>query len=376
MTELHEIGGAVAVDSAGTAFDNPEAYIPRDRRRALASGVELPDRISGAGLFADISGFTALTEALASELGAQRGAEELTANLNRVFHAIIAELDGFGGDVIYFSGDAITCWLDGDDGSRAVACALAMQKTIAREGHVSTPGGTSVQLGMKVAVVWDRRGGSSSAIRTSSSSTSSPASSSTSSRVSSSSPRRARWCSGPPRSSRSAIAPGSSSFGRTRKAGMPGWSRRLPRSTAVSGAEPEPLPEELVRPWCLPAVYERLRTGRGEFLAELRSAIPVFVRFTGIDYDSDDDATEKLDDFVHRSQRVFAEHGGTCSSSRWATRAPTCTRSSALRSHMRTTRPGRPRPQSRSSSSRESVRLETSRSGSRTAECAAERTGM
>ena len=87
-----------------------------------------------------------------------------------------------------------------------------------------------------------------------------------------------------------------------------GLSEAPPESPA---AEPEhPLPDELVRPWLLPAVYERLRTGRGEFLAELRPATPVFVRFTGIDYDADDDAIEKLDDFVRRAQRVFADFGG------------------------------------------------------------------
>ena len=101
----------------------------------------MPDRVRGAALFADISGFTALTETLADELGPQRGAEELTANLNRVFHALIDELERFGGDVIYFSGDAITCWLDGDDGARATACALAMQETMERVGDVVTPGG-------------------------------------------------------------------------------------------------------------------------------------------------------------------------------------------------------------------------------------------
>ena len=94
----------------------------------------MPDRVEGAAMFADISGFTGLTEALANEFGPQRGAEELTANLNRVFHALIAELDRYGGDVIYFSGDAITCWIDGDDGARATACGLAMQRTIARVG--------------------------------------------------------------------------------------------------------------------------------------------------------------------------------------------------------------------------------------------------
>ena len=75
-------------------------------------------------------------------------------------------------------------------------------------------------------------------------------------------------------------------------------------------AEPPALPEELVRPWLLPAVYERLRTGRGEFLAELRPAIPVFLRFGGIDYDNDDDAIEKLDEFVRAAQGVFNGYGG------------------------------------------------------------------
>ena len=136
---MTEIRTAAETTTPELAFDNPEAYIARDRRRALAAGVELPDRVRGAALFADISGFTPLTEALADELGPQRGAEELTARLNLVFHAVIAELDRFGGDVIYFSGDAITCWLDGDDGSRATACALAMQETMERIGDVITP---------------------------------------------------------------------------------------------------------------------------------------------------------------------------------------------------------------------------------------------
>ncbi len=66
----------------------------------------------------------------------------------------------------------------------------------------------------------------------------------------------------------------------------------------------------IVAEWLLPAVYERMRAGRGEFLAELRAAYPVFVRFTGIDYDDDDDAIEKLDDFVCRAQGIFDTYGG------------------------------------------------------------------
>jgi hypothetical protein len=39
------------------AFDNPGAYIPGDRRRALATGTPMPYGVRGAALFADISGF-------------------------------------------------------------------------------------------------------------------------------------------------------------------------------------------------------------------------------------------------------------------------------------------------------------------------------
>jgi class 3 adenylate cyclase len=48
-------------------------YLPQDRLRALGRGETLPDRASGAALFADISGFTPLTEALTQQLGSRRG---------------------------------------------------------------------------------------------------------------------------------------------------------------------------------------------------------------------------------------------------------------------------------------------------------------
>jgi hypothetical protein len=66
------------------------AYIPTDRRHALALGAALPNHTSGAALFADISGFTPLTEALVQALGPQRGAEELTRWLNEIYDALLA----------------------------------------------------------------------------------------------------------------------------------------------------------------------------------------------------------------------------------------------------------------------------------------------
>ncbi len=150
------------------SFDNPEAYVAGDRRQALASRVEMPDRVRGAALFADISGFTPLTEALAKELGSQRGAEELTANLGRVFHAVIAELDRYGGNVIYFCGDAITCWLDGDDGLPRPPPRWRCRTRWPASAGSSRPPAPRSRLAMKVAVAVGRRAGSSSATRRSS----------------------------------------------------------------------------------------------------------------------------------------------------------------------------------------------------------------
>jgi class 3 adenylate cyclase/tetratricopeptide (TPR) repeat protein len=290
----------------GVALDRPEAYLAGDRRRALARGESLPERVRGAALFADISGFTPVTEALATELGSQRASEVLTGHLNRIFHAVIAELDRYGGEVIYFSGDAITCWLDGDDGLRAAACGFAMQDAIAREGTIVTPGGAGFTLGMKVAVAVG--------------------------------PAR-RFVVGDPaiqlidvlaggivdriadaehEAERGEVVLDASaldSLGDRVEVDMRngvGVVRSL-----LAEPPPAPLPpdettlaEELVRPWLLPAVYERLSTGRGEFLAELRPAFPLFVSFGGIDYDADDAASEKLDELVRAAQRILTANGG------------------------------------------------------------------
>jgi len=95
-------------------MESPAAYIPMDRRQTVARGEDLPDRTRAAVLSADISGFTPLTEALVKELGPRRGAEKLTRQLNAVYGALIAEVHRYRGSVIGFSGDAITCWFDGD----------------------------------------------------------------------------------------------------------------------------------------------------------------------------------------------------------------------------------------------------------------------
>lgn len=130
-------------------------YLPQDRLRALANGESLPTRATGSALFADISGFTPLTEALRDSLGTRRGAEELTKHLDAVYTALINEVEKYGGSVISFSGDAVTCWFDDSKGPaapRSAACAFGLQQVMQAFKSTSLPNGTTTALELKVAV--------------------------------------------------------------------------------------------------------------------------------------------------------------------------------------------------------------------------------
>src|SRR5215212_3683537 len=134
-------------------MDAASSFIPIDRRHALARGRSLPDRAAGAALLADIAGFTPLTEAFAVALGPQRGAEELTRALDRVYDALIAVIDHYQGSVLNFSGDAFLAWFDdmpmigsrraraaGERGAgprRAATAALALQAVM--RAHQALP---------------------------------------------------------------------------------------------------------------------------------------------------------------------------------------------------------------------------------------------
>jgi predicted ATPase/class 3 adenylate cyclase len=89
--------------------------------------------------------------------------------------------------------------------------------------------------------------------------------------------------------------------------------RGLPAAVSPAPWPPlqlEQLAPEKVRPWLLPPVYQRLRSGGGEFLAELRPAVALFLRFGGIDY-QDDDAGQKLDHYIRQVQQVVARFDGS-----------------------------------------------------------------
>ena len=112
------------------------SYVPARVARQVAA--ELPpadgprlDRFSGTLVFADVSGFTALTESLARR--GDIGAEELTRCLNAYFGRLIDLIVGEGGDILKFAGDALIAAWYADAESvattirRAAQCSLAVQ---------------------------------------------------------------------------------------------------------------------------------------------------------------------------------------------------------------------------------------------------------
>ncbi|MEZ4611907.1 MAG: hypothetical protein R2838_16975 [Caldilineaceae bacterium] len=58
-----------------------------------------------------------------------------------------------------------------------------------------------------------------------------------------------------------------------------------------------------------PAIYQRLLQGLGTFSPNCARPVALFVRFAGIDYDGDDAAGAKLDQFIRRVQAVVARYG-------------------------------------------------------------------
>ena len=293
------------------------AYIPQDRGHALACGPPLPDRTRGAALFADISGFTPLTEALRLALGPRQGSEALTDQINTTYDALIAQVDAYHGSVIGFAGDAITCWFDAADGPaarRAVACAVGMQRAMSVFAQIVLPGDIHSSLALKVAVACG--------------------------------PAR-RMVAGDPAIQRLDLLAGATvarvatgehhavageivldaacvadlgaavSIGAWREDAETGEQfAPLHDFTDIPPISPWPelsadaLTPEVLRPWLLPAVYAREMAGYGAFLTELRPAVALFLHFSGIDYDTDPDAHARLDTFVRAVQNILIRDNG------------------------------------------------------------------
>ena len=111
---------------------------------------DLVETLEGTMVFADVSGFTRLSERLARK--GKEGAEHLVDAINACFSALLADAYERGGSLLKFGGDAMLLWFAEDGHAvRACASASAMRRTLREVGRIRA-GGSEVVLRMSVGV--------------------------------------------------------------------------------------------------------------------------------------------------------------------------------------------------------------------------------
>jgi predicted ATPase/class 3 adenylate cyclase len=142
------------------------AYLPITlARQILHTGLPTPGKpewMTAATLFADMSGFTQMTETLAAE--GPRGVEELNRALLITFTALINAIHGAGGSVAHFHGDAMLVYFVDEDARaahRALGCAEFMQRLMTTSfATISSPRSDGVistfPLSIKIGVGYGR----------------------------------------------------------------------------------------------------------------------------------------------------------------------------------------------------------------------------
>ena len=126
----------MSTDLTAEVAEQARPYVPATLR---AWGAHAPRhrRVEGTLVSADISGFTALSERLASF--GREGAEELTVLLNRCFGGMIDVVDDHRGDVLKFGGDALLILFEGDDYIGSTVNLAARLTDLAEPGQLLAP---------------------------------------------------------------------------------------------------------------------------------------------------------------------------------------------------------------------------------------------
>ncbi|MBN1889506.1 MAG: tetratricopeptide repeat protein [Thermoflexales bacterium] len=303
------------------------AYVPRwVRDRVTCSKPVAPgynERFEAAVLFCDLAGFTALTEALgAGETADKRGqgVEQLQAILDQLFTAIIDVAHAYGGDIVRFSGDALSV-LFGDESTsgecarhtqRALACALAMQRAIAPLANFQL-GGTPYPLQMKIglgagrvlAVMLGHPEHGQDMLLTG--------------------PALAAATEGEKRAQGGEVLASSEALRRAclELPGADGFAALRPDDSSLAALDlPDPVHDfdlwdfepgesgQQLASFVPPAIVERLQLKMGQHLPEFKRVTAVFVAFAGPDYGSDPQAAAKVQAYVNAAQELIAHYKG------------------------------------------------------------------
>jgi class 3 adenylate cyclase/tetratricopeptide (TPR) repeat protein len=143
--------GIVGVDPARLDTVELAPFVSELARAWQRETPELTERVlSGTLVFADISGFTSLTERLAAR--GRFGAEEMSDHLDRVLSELLTAAYERGGWLVKWGGDALLLMFDtGDHVQQACATAGAMQSRMRAVGVLDTSVGR-VRLRMSIGI--------------------------------------------------------------------------------------------------------------------------------------------------------------------------------------------------------------------------------
>ncbi|MCA9972438.1 MAG: tetratricopeptide repeat protein [Anaerolineales bacterium] len=293
------------------------SFVPHDTvidllQRPFTTVLARADRVQAVALFADVSGFTAMSEALAA-MG-KSGAEELTRILNRYFEPMIDLIHAYGGVIGKFGGDAMTVLFPYTAESlpatarRAAQCALDMQARMADYAAIHTPGGTfslTMKVGIAAGPVFYTNVGdpdirleyviAGSALD----------------RCADAEHHAASGDIVVSAAVLAAIGPA---------AAAPLADGAFHRLLALpETAVPAPLPplpplppavRETLAAFVHPSIAQRLRRGQVSFLNEHRKVTVLFVRFAGYAYDTDPDVGDRLQDYFGQVVRIVQRYDG------------------------------------------------------------------
>ncbi|MCB8990604.1 MAG: tetratricopeptide repeat protein [Ardenticatenaceae bacterium] len=291
------------------------SFVPYHTARDLmqnpgSDGVGRDMRFTAVALFADVSGFTAMSEALAAT--GKRGAEELTTILNSYFEPMIALIHSYGGIIGKFGGDAMTVLFPADDALPQAAahcaaqCALEMQARMSDYVALPTSVGVyslTMKIGTAVGPIFCANVGDPDL--------------------------RLEYiiagsvlddCADAEHHARSgeivlhenmaALLPDA-----VTTPTAPTYHKLLtlpPCSSAPLPPLPDLLPEtaQTIAAFIHPSLAQRLRRGQLSFLNEHRKVTILFVSFAGFDYDGDTAVGDKLQHYFNQVVRIVHQYDG------------------------------------------------------------------
>lgn len=268
-------------------------------------------RFDVVALFADVSGFTAISEALGKS--GKAGTEELTGILNSYFSPMIALVESYGGIIGKFGGDAMTILFPYTSknqkvvAQRAVQCALDMQARMGDYAAIQTsagPYGLAMKAGLALGSVLCTSVGDLE-IRTEYI---------IAGKVLDDCADAEHHATKGEVVIHDALLPFLSEIELVeRREGFTCLSGLKKKASKAPLKKSQHVPDKAIsvlESYLHPAIAQRVRTDQSGFINEHRKVTALFVRFSGFDYDSDPYVARKLQAYLSAVIRTVHRYDG------------------------------------------------------------------